>query len=69
MKNENKRYLYLKVRVSQEEMNAIKCEFQHSGMNTLQTHPQNKQGTENVSPCLCLLIYSFGFIFYIPFQV
>ena len=35
MKNENKRDLYLKVRVSQEEMDAIKRKFQNSGMNTL----------------------------------
>ena len=35
MKDENKRNLYLKVRVSQEEMDAIKCKFQNSGMDTL----------------------------------
>lgn len=35
MKNENKRDLYLKVRVSQEEMNAIKHKFKNSGMETL----------------------------------
>lgn len=35
MKNENKRNLYLKVRVSQEEMDAIKKKFQNSGMSSL----------------------------------
>lgn len=35
MKNESKRNLYLKVRVSQEEMDAIKCKFKNSGMDTL----------------------------------
>lgn len=35
MKNENKRNLYLKVRVSQEEMDAIKRKFENSGMDTL----------------------------------
>lgn len=35
MKDENKRNLYLKVRVSQEEMDAIKRKFQNSGMDTL----------------------------------
>lgn len=35
MKNENKHNLYLKVRVSQEEMDAIKRKFQNSGMETL----------------------------------
>ncbi len=35
MKNESKRNLYLKVRVSQEEMDAIKRKFQNSGMETL----------------------------------
>lgn len=35
MKNESKRNLYLKVRVSQEEMDAIKRKFQNSGMDTL----------------------------------
>ena len=35
MKDENKRDLYLKVRVSQAEMDAIKRKFQNSGMNTL----------------------------------
>lgn len=35
MKDENKRTLYLKVRVSPEEMNAIKHKFQNSGMDTL----------------------------------
>ncbi len=35
MKNENKRALYLKVRISQEEMDAIKRKFKSSGMNTL----------------------------------
>ena len=32
---ENKRDLYLKVRVSQEEMDAIKRKFQNSGIDTL----------------------------------
>jgi len=35
MKDENKRTLYLKVRVSPEEMDAIKLKFQNSGMYTL----------------------------------
>ena len=35
MKNENKRNLYLKVRVSQAEMDAIKRKFQNSGMSSL----------------------------------
>lgn len=35
MKDKNKRDLYLKVRVSQEEMDAIKKKFHNSGMNTL----------------------------------
>lgn len=35
MKDENKRDLYLKVRVSQAEMDAIKKKFANSGMNTL----------------------------------
>ena len=35
MKDENKRDLYLKVRVSQAEMDAIKRKFANSGMNTL----------------------------------
>lgn len=35
MKDKNKRNLYLKVRVSQEEMDAIKKKFHNSGMNTL----------------------------------
>ena len=35
MKDKNKRDLYLKVRVSQEEMNAIKKKFHNSGMDTL----------------------------------
>lgn len=35
MKDENKRTLYLKVRVSPEEMDAIKKKFQNSGMQTL----------------------------------
>ena len=35
MKNESKRNLYLKIRVSQEEMDAIKRKFQNSGMDTL----------------------------------
>ncbi len=35
MKDENKRTLYLKVRVSLEEMDAIKKKFENSGMDTL----------------------------------
>lgn len=35
MKDKNKRDLYLKVRVSQEEMDAIKKKFHNSGMDTL----------------------------------
>ena len=35
MKDENKRDLYLKVRVSQAEMAAIKKKFANSGMSTL----------------------------------
>lgn len=35
MKNESKRNLYLKVRVSQEEMDAIKRKFENSGMDIL----------------------------------
>ncbi len=35
MKDDNKRNLYLKVRVSQEEMDAIKRKFQNSEMDTL----------------------------------
>ena len=35
MKEKNKRDLYLKVRVSQEEMDAIKHKFHNSGMQTL----------------------------------
>ena len=35
MKNENKRDLYLKVRVSQEEMDAIKRKYKNSGMDSL----------------------------------
>jgi hypothetical protein len=35
MKDENKRNLYLKVRVSPEEMDAIKKKFQNSGMDSL----------------------------------
>lgn len=35
MKDENKRSLYLKVRVSPEEMNAIKKKFANSGMDSL----------------------------------
>ena len=35
MKDENKRTLYLKVRVSPEEMDAIKKKFQNSGMDSL----------------------------------
>lgn len=35
MKDKNKRDLYLKVRVSQKEMDAIKKKFQNSEMDTL----------------------------------
>lgn len=35
MKDENKRTLYLKVRVSPEEMNAIKRKYSNSGMDSL----------------------------------
>ena len=35
MKKKSKRDLYLKIRVSQEEMDAIKRKFQNSGMDTL----------------------------------
>ena len=35
MKDENKRDLYLKVRVSQAEMDAIKKMFENSGMSSL----------------------------------
>lgn len=35
MKDENKRTLYLKVRVSHEEMDAIKRKYQNSGMGSL----------------------------------
>ena len=35
MKDENKRTLYLKVRVSPEEMAAIKKKYQNSGMSSL----------------------------------
>lgn len=35
MKDESKRTLYLKVRVSPEEMDAIKRKFENSGMDTL----------------------------------
>ena len=35
MKDENKRTLYLKVRVSPEEMKAIKKKYQNSGMSSL----------------------------------
>lgn len=35
MKDENKRNLYLKVRVSQAEMDAIRKKFQNSGMSSL----------------------------------
>lgn len=35
MENKNKRNKYLKIRVSEEELNAIKCKFQNSGMQTL----------------------------------
>ena len=37
MKDENKRDLYLKVRVSQAEMDAIKKKFANSGMSSLST--------------------------------
>lgn len=37
MKDEKKRTLYLKVRVSPEEMAAIKRKFQNSGMSSLST--------------------------------
>lgn len=35
MEDKNKRNKYLKIRVSEEEMNAIKRKFQNSGMDTL----------------------------------
>ena len=35
MKEEKKRTMYLKVRVSPEEMAAIKMKFEHSGMSNL----------------------------------
>ncbi len=35
MKEKNKRNKYLKIRVSEEEMDAIKKKFQNSGMSTL----------------------------------
>ncbi len=35
MKEKNKRNKYLKIRVSEEEMDAIKRKFQNSGMDTL----------------------------------
>ena len=35
MKDENKRNLYLKVRVSQAEMDAIRKKFENSGMSSL----------------------------------
>ena len=35
MENKNKRNKYLKIRVSEEELNAIKRKFQNSGMDTL----------------------------------
>ncbi|MDE7137023.1 MAG: plasmid mobilization relaxosome protein MobC [Ruminococcus sp.] len=35
MEDKNKRKKYLKIRVSEEEMNAIKKKFQNSGMDTL----------------------------------
>ena len=35
MEDKNKRNQYLKIRVSQEEMDAIKKKFQNSGMDTL----------------------------------
>ena len=35
MKDENKRNLYLKIRVSQAEMDAIKRKFQNNGMSSL----------------------------------
>lgn len=34
MKDNNKRNQYMKIRVSQEEMDAIKQKFQNSGMDT-----------------------------------
>ena len=37
MKDEKKRTLYLKVRVSPEEMAAIKKKFENSGMSSLST--------------------------------
>ena len=35
MENKNKRNKYLKIRVNEEELNAIKKKFQNSGMDTL----------------------------------
>lgn len=35
MEDKNKRNQYLKIRVSQAEMDAIKKKFQNSGMDTL----------------------------------
>ena len=35
MKDENKRNLYLKIRVSQAEMDAIKRKYENSGMSSL----------------------------------
>ena len=35
MEEKNKRNKYLKIRVSEEEMDAIKRKFQNSGMDTL----------------------------------
>ncbi len=35
MEEKNKRNKYLKIRVSEEEMEAIKRKFQNSGMDTL----------------------------------
>ena len=37
MKDEKKRTMYLKVRVSPEEMAAIKKKFENSGMSSLST--------------------------------
>ena len=39
MKDEKKRTLYLKVRVSPEEMTAIKKKFENSGMSSLAPIP------------------------------
>ena len=35
MEDKNKKNKYLKIRVSEEEMDAIRCKFQNSGMDTL----------------------------------